>query len=444
MFSGASLRFLALGHEVVQPVPEQDKQDDLLLCLKQTAKLLDTLPDDADEGKRLRAERTDFSYGNECSILRMHGEILNKRGVRVPAVYHSGNSDDGSSFNLLMEALPTREIIEHKQKRDVTELISSLALCEHQNTTNEHNEEEPFPTPWNQVATISKGAETSAILKWLARFHATFLPTEIGGGGVLPRPPPESEERNEVWDVGSFTVLERRPKSELENLPAMVSEFFQQFAKEDAFFAEESKNSTSDDNNIGLRLQKFAPIIAHRLRPGVNESTGEEGGAQSPFVTLCHGDLKQGNLMFRRNEKNEAEVAAIDWQWTGPGVGPADLFYVLFMGFEDEVVENYESLVVRPYYEELRKQLVAGVDKDADPYPYERILKEFKLAGLDFMRWMTAARLKDYTMDKLKKAAKEIPPDVNRGIWSRSVTRLVWAWKRTKDWLEEVEELLEA
>lgn len=274
------------------------------------------------------------------------------------------------------------------------------------------------------------------MIKWLARFHATFLPTEIGGGGVPVYPSAESD-RAHVWDVASHMALERRPKSELEKLPQMLTGFFQEFANEDPFFA------GNDAGEIGSKLQSVAAQIAHRLRPGVNRSTEEEGGAKQPFVTLCHGDLKSGNLMFRWRGENEADVAAIDWQWTGPGVGPTDLFYLMFMGFDDSIVENFEEAVLRPYHNELKSELLrGGYTAGGDPYPYDRILQEFKLGGLDLLRWITAARLKDYTVEKLKKAAAEDPIDVNRGIWARSVPRIVWGWKRAMEWLEEVDDLL--
>ena len=124
-------------------------------------------------------------------------------------------------------------------------------------------------------------------------------------------------------------------------------------------------------------------------------------------------------------------------------MGPADLFYVMFMGFDDSVLDNFEEAVVRPYYNELKTHLLRGGETAGeDPYPYDRILREFKLAGLDLMRWITAARLKDYTVEKLRKAAAEDPVDVNRGIWSRSVPRLAWTWKRVEEWLDEMEDLL--
>ena len=37
---------------------------------------------------------------------------------------------------------------------------------------------------WKQHSTIPAGPPTRAVIRWLARFHAAFLPASRGGGGL--------------------------------------------------------------------------------------------------------------------------------------------------------------------------------------------------------------------------------------------------------------------
>jgi len=81
--------------------------------------------------------------------------------------------------------------------------------------------------------------------------------------------------------------------------------------------------------------------------------------------------------------------------------------------------------------------VAGGTIHDIPGYPYARVLQEFKIAAIDFMRWLVSARLDGFTPEKLKKAQEQSPPDVNRGIWSRSVPRLRWSWELTEKFLDE-------
>lgn len=391
MFSGACLRFLKIAL----------KDGERLLCLKQTAKQGALLDANADEGKRLRAARTDFSFGNECTQLRLHSEKLNDSNARVPQVYLASSSKDNASFNLLMEAF--------------------LA-----------------DAGWEQLASLpTKSDHLFATIQWLARFHAAFM-------GWTGRWEGGASDITDTWDVGSHTILERRPESELEKLPAMLASFFEQFASEDEWFKAQSiiekQNLIADippseSPAIGPRLQYWAKRIAHRLRPITKE---REGGAKS--VTLIHADFKTGNLMFRKGTESGVEICTIDFQWTGPGVAATDVFYVLFMSCSNETCTNYSIDFLTPYHEMLCAELKK---KGMGEYPYGQLLAEFKLAGLDFMRWLIPARLASYSVEKLQKEASRNPPDVNRGEWSRDLRRLLWPWKLMDAWLKEVETLLE-
>ena len=71
------------------------------------------------------------------------------------------------------------------------------------------------------------------------------------------------------------------------------------------------------------------------------------------------------------------------------GLGAVDLFFLCAQSLPDESVANYEAAVLRPYHAEL----IAALGGQEDAYPYEEVCREFKLAALNFMRWLAGARL---------------------------------------------------
>jgi len=336
-----------------------------LLVLKRTSKRLPALPADAPEAERLRAERTDFSYQNECAFIRAHAEALAARGCAVPRPLHVAT---GESFLVLMEALSP-----------------SLG--------------------WEQHVVIPAGAETAAALRWLARFHAAFLP----GGGALPA-------AEGTWAEGRHMSLEKRPASELARLPETLAAFCEAFAAQEPHFG------TAGARALGPRLQAVAADVARHLSCG-------EGGAQRP--TVVHGDYKSANVFFRRGDAG-LEVSVIDWQWAGPGVAATDLYALCALALSDEAVEDYEASVLRPYHAEL-----AAVLGSPETYPYDELVREWKLSALDFLRWLSGARLAGFTPEKMAAAAVKV--DINVGIWRRSARRMAWIWRTAEESIEDAE-----
>ena len=74
---------------------------------------------------------------------------------------------------------------------------------------------------WSQVTEIAPGATTVATLKWLANFHAAFLPTALGGGGL----PVEEMAAAGGWLRGMHLELSKRPPAELQQLPEKMEGF---------------------------------------------------------------------------------------------------------------------------------------------------------------------------------------------------------------------------
>ena len=135
-----------------------------------------------------------------------------------------------------------------------------------------------------------------AVISWLAAFHAVFL----------------NEIPMDIWRVGCYWHLKTRP--------------------------EEWKRM---DERAAGGLKKMADRIDAKL----------DGASYKTFV---HGDAKVENFCF---SKDGNEVAAVDFQYVGGGVGVKDLAY--FLGSclsESEHERRYEELVSY-YFKSLEKQL---------------------------------------------------------------------------------------
>ncbi|CAJ1414572.1 unnamed protein product [Effrenium voratum] len=232
------------------------------------------------------------------------------------------------------------------------------------------------------------------VLRWLANFHGAFqsqMPTEHG-----------------LWDFGTHVHLDRRPAGEIDKLPEGIASFCKAFEGEDDFFRRPAAA------NLGSRLQQVASTVSRHLtiRP-----------ENLHRMTLVHGDFKGANYFL----KCEGEgCTAIDWQWTGPGVGATDLIYLLCGSVEDEIVENYQH-----WLKEYHKSL------GLEDYPFKQLELDFKAATLDYARWVFAYRLLGDSPEKFRQRAEKV--DENLGIFRRHVPRARWLLALVEEFLPEIE-----
>lgn len=211
-----------------------------LLVLKRTQKQAASLGSDADEGKKLKAERTDFSYTNEVTFLQLYSQPLIQREILVPQVIATHSSEDISY--ILMECM-SQEL------------------------------------GWEQHPVISSGVSTNAILSWLARFHAGFSNPEFGGGGLPIRP-------EGMWSHGRHMALDRRPAEELDRLESTLTSFLDLFEVQDAFYR------SQEAHTIPSRVASIAAQVGARLHPG----EGEAWTKNNEWATMVHGDFKQVHI----------------------------------------------------------------------------------------------------------------------------------------------------
>ena len=133
-------------------------------------------------------------------------------------------------------------------------------------------------------------------------------------------------------------------------------------------------------------------------------------------------------------------MAAIDWQWAGPGCGATDLAYACCCALSDGAVVDYEKCVLRVYHDALvgaagARQQLPGCSAPHVP-SYEQLLCEFKLAMLDWFRWVSCAVLPGVTPASMQTLASS--GDINRGQYSKDAGRMAWAWQHAEEFLDEL------
>lgn len=146
-------------------------------------------------------------------------------------------------------------------------------------------------------------AELGACLRWLAAFHATFLNV-----------PPEG-----LWKVGSYWHLATRP----DELRAL-------------------RDSA---------LRRAAPQLDGRLN-------------RARFRTLVHGDAKLQNFCFKADA---SQVAAVDFQYVGGGVGVKDVAYFLSSCLSQDRLEQHAEGLLEAYFRELRGAIAAVAARTRAP-----------------------------------------------------------------------------
>ncbi|WP_289029294.1 oxidoreductase family protein [uncultured Paraglaciecola sp.] len=163
-------------------------------------------------------------------------------------------------------------------------------------------------------------------VKWLAHFHARFMQTNAEG----------------LWPVGSYWHLATR-------------------------------NDEFDKMQVGELKDK-----AQKIDSVLN---------QSSFQTLVHGDAKLANFCFPDDESVE-NLAAVDFQYVGRGVGVKDLAYFLGGCLNSAAMFDYESEILKLYFNELKKACVRyhiAVDGNEVEAQWRNL---YSLAWADFHRFL--------------------------------------------------------
>ncbi|RBP78002.1 DUF1679 domain-containing protein [Marinomonas rhizomae] len=166
------------------------------------------------------------------------------------------------------------------------------------------------------------------ILDWLANFHSRFI-------GV------QSTSEYRLWPRGTYWHLATRP---------------------DEWQAMEESELKDSASHIDQTL------------------------SQARFQTLLHGDAKVANFCF--SELCD-QVAAVDFQYIGKGVGVQDVAYFLGSCLDEASLANHLSYLLEYYYAELARCLVAqGESADLASEVCMEWRSLFDMAWADFHRFI--------------------------------------------------------
>ena len=146
-----------------------------------------------------------------------------------------------------------------------------------------------------------------AAMLWLARFHASFWEADSAGGSF----PAGGCASGGYWGLGhgdNEARLEAVPKSLVASCKAL-----------------QAHGAWERARTLGPRLAAAALALDAALRG----AKGARGFAR--FRTLLHGDFKTANMFLREAAPGvDFEVAAVDFEFSGPGLVATDLANFLF------------------------------------------------------------------------------------------------------------------
>ncbi|TBR37433.1 DUF1679 domain-containing protein [Marinomonas agarivorans] len=173
-------------------------------------------------------------------------------------------------------------------------------------------------------------SELLVCIDWLAHFHATFLYQQPVAGW------PQG-----LWEHGTYWHLATR---------------------------QEEFRAMQDSS-----LKNMAPLLTEQLD-------------KASFRTLVHGDAKVANFCFSADKK---DVAALDFQYVGNGIGVQDLVYLLGSALSEDELAKHLTYCQEYYFAELGRAVMAQGEGQA--FVHELIDEWeplFLIAWADFQRFI--------------------------------------------------------
>ncbi len=176
---------------------------------------------------------------------------------------------------------------------------------------------------------------TLSVVESLARMHASFWNKDIQGTfpGLMQNDNPRFCP---VW--GDFA------------------------ARHWTIFEQRYKNALSPSS------MSLGSIIASRFH-------NIQSGLSTAPLTLCHGDVKTGNIFYEHLDHHNSGYRPhfLDWQYVCIGKGVQDLAFLLIESFDPATVTSYSGVAKDYYYKKL-------VDYGVRGYHREDFERDFKLA----------------------------------------------------------------
>ena len=243
-------------------------------------------------------ERVQELWSGYGQIIRLYFE--DNTSVIVKEIDYSGGSDHPRGWSSKVSDNRKRKSYEvelnwykgqARQLDEMTKIPTLLGVKKNKKTS--FILEDLNALGYNQRLSTLDLEGAQSCLKWLARFHATFLGAEPIG----------------LWPIGTYWHLHTRP---------------------DEF------NRMEDS---------WLKTNASRIDSALNNST---------YRTFVHGDAKVANFCFGQNRSN---VAALDFQYVGGGCGMKDVAYFISSCLESDDAAKWESQLLDTYFKELKSRV---------------------------------------------------------------------------------------
>ena len=179
---------------------------------------------------------------------------------------------------------------------------------------------------------------------------------------------------------GSYHLSTRNPKEWNE-----MAQSWEHFWKE---FGEHPHHhvfwSSSRIRNLGTRMYDMAAYVSDQLTPC----------PQDRYATLCHGDFKAMNVFLPHNiEKN---AIMIDFASTGVGIGMSDVAMLIIHSVHPS---SDDELLVDEYLSALQR----ANSSRALLYPREVAMRHYRLACVDYVRFVMGRFWRDATKESFRK-----------------------------------------
>ena len=213
-------------------------------------------------------------------------------------------------------------------------------------------------------------SQAKRALKWIASFHSIFWNDS------------KSEQwKRDLWERGGFWTGNKDSDNGADNKKITTN-----WSQNLRWLQSNHPDWLSDKTKgLGKRIQNISEPLNKFL---LSESVGHRG-------TLLHGDYKAANLFFTDELRNGSvhdaldigaeSVCAVDFQFTGAGVGAEDIAYLLFPDARGHFEEHEEDLL-RSYHDELILRLIEQRKGGPSSISFDTLHTHYQLSRLDFTR----------------------------------------------------------
>lgn len=135
--------------------------------------------------------------------------------------------------------------------------------------------------------------------------------------------------------------------------------------------------------HLATRQDEYRAMANNRLKDAAEKI--DLSLNQASYQTLLHGDAKLANFCFAENAN---DIAAVDFQYTGKGVGVKDLMYFLGSCLQSTQLYTYHEALLDDYFSHLKvamKQTSLSSEFDALEQQWRRL---YPLVWADFNRFL--------------------------------------------------------